>query len=306
MASDPSKAQVAPASPPLTSAPVSPLPPVRPRPVRWPVWCVAAAATLVVAYFGSHWFAFRSSHSLTEDAFVEAHIVNIAPEMVSGRIVRYLVEENDQVEQGQLLAELDPIHYRDQVEQARGKLELAEAELQRQEAGLAKLKKEVPLQIDVAKETLAGARTEEARANDNLKLTTNEVNKSIEESQAAVTLSKANHTLAKQEFDRFMALAAQDATTQRKAQEATRAHDAAKAEVRVADARLAKAEAARTRIDVAHRDVELARTLVAKAAKALDLAETGRDQIREVELLVRVKKEMVKDARIGLDSAEHL
>jgi membrane fusion protein (multidrug efflux system) len=225
--------------------------------------------------------------------------------MVSGRIVRFRVEENDRVEQGQVLAEIDPIHYGDQVEQARGKLDLAEAELKRQEAGLAKLKKEVPLQIDVAEQTLAGARTEEARAKDNLKLTKDEVNKTIDEAKAAVEVAKANLTLAKQEYDRWTTLAAQDATTKRKAQEVTRAHGAAQAELRLADARLAKAEAARTRIEVATRDLEVARTVVAKAGKALDLARTGYDQIREVEQMVEVKKEMVKDARISLDTAEH-
>jgi membrane fusion protein (multidrug efflux system) len=194
---------------------------------------------------------------MTEDAFVEAHIVNVAPEMVSGRIVRFYVEENDRVEQGQILAEIEPIHYRDQVEQARGKLDLAEAELKRQEAGLAKLKKEVPLQIDVA-------------AN------------SVEEERAAVEVAKANRTLAKQEYDRFTTLAAQDASTLRRAQEVTRAYDAAKAEVRLSDSRLAK------------------------AGKALDLANTGYDQIREVELMVGVRKETVKDAKIALDSAEHV
>src|SRR5207249_4836699 len=120
-------------------------------------------------------------HSTTDDAFVEAHIVNVAPEMVSGRIVRFLVEENDTVEQGQVLAETEPVHYRDQVEQARGKLDLAEAGLKHQEAGLAKLRKEVPLQINVAQQTLAGARTEEARGRDSLKLTADEVQKTIEE-----------------------------------------------------------------------------------------------------------------------------
>jgi membrane fusion protein (multidrug efflux system) len=259
----------------------------------------------VAAYFGLQWWSGRVSHSITEDAFVEAHIINVAPEMVSGRVVRFLVEEDDRVEQGQVLAEIEPIHYRDQVEQARGKLDLAEAELKRQEAGLVKLQKEVPLQIDVARQTLAGARTEEARAKDNLKLTTDEVNKTIEEAKAAVEVAKADLTLAKQEFDRFTTLADQDATPKRKAQEVTRAHDAAKAELRLADARLAKAEAARTRIEVATRDLEVARTLVTKADKALDLAETGHDQVREVELMVGVKKEMVKDAQIALETAEH-
>src|SRR5204862_6004792 len=186
-------------------------------------WCAAAGMAIAAAYFGMNW-TYRLAHSITEDAFVEAHIVNVAPEMVSGRVVRFMVEENDQVKQGQVLAEIEPIHYRDQVEQARGKLDLAEAELKRQEAGLAKLKKEVPLQIDVAKQTLAGARTEEARANDALKLTTDEVIKTIEEAQAAVGVAKANSVLAKQEYDRWTVLAAQDATTTRKAQEVTRAY----------------------------------------------------------------------------------
>jgi membrane fusion protein (multidrug efflux system) len=260
---------------------------------------------LAAAYFGFHWWSSRLSRSITDDAFVEAHIVNVAPEMVSGRIVRFLVEENDHVQQGQVLAEIEPIHYRDQVEQGRGKLDLAEAELKRQQAGLVKLKKEVPLQIDVAKQTLAAAQTDEARAKDNLKLTTDEVNKTIDEAQAAVGVAKANLTLAKQEYDRWTTLAAQDATTLRKAQEVTRAHDAAKAELRLADARLAKAEAARTKIEVARRDLEVSQSLVAKASKAVNLAETGYDQIREVEQMVEVKKEMVKDARISLDTAEH-
>src|SRR5262249_55246577 len=171
---------------------------------------------------------------------------------------------------------------------------------------LVKLRKEVPLQIDVARQTLAGARTEEARAKDALRLTTDDVNKSIDEAKAAVELGKANLTLARQEYDRFTELAAQDAAPKRRAQEVTRAYDAARAGLRLADARLAKAEAARTKIEVANRDLEVARTGVAKASKALDLAKTGDDQIREVELMVGVKKETVTDAKIGLESAEHV
>jgi membrane fusion protein (multidrug efflux system) len=268
-------------------------------------WCAVGVVALVAAYFGFHWFNYRASHSITEDAFIEAHIVNIAPQMVSGRIVAFHVEENDRVEQGQVLAEIEPIHYRDQVEQARGKLDLAQAELKRQEAGLAKLENEVPLQIGVAAETLAVARTEETRAKDALKLTTDEVNRTIEEAQAGVEVAKANAVLAKQEYERWTALAAKGAATPQKAEEVTRAYDTAKAEKRLTDAKLAKAEAARTRIAVAKRDLEGAQSQVAKANKALDLAKTGFDQIRETKLLVAVKKEMVNDAQIALDSAQH-
>src|SRR5262249_27716246 len=93
---------------------------------------------------------------------------------------------------------------------------------------------------------------------------------------------KANLVLAKQEYERFTDLAAQDATTKRKAEEVTRANDAAREELRLANARLAKTQ------------------------KMLDLAKTGNDQIREVKLLVGVKKEAVKDAQISLDSAKHV
>src|SRR5262249_4073622 len=84
-----------------------------------------------------------------------------------------------------------------------------------------------------------------------------------------------------------------------------RAYEATKAERRLADAKLAKAEAARTRIAVANRDLEVAQSLVAKAKKALDLAKTGNDLIEETRLLVKVKEEMVTDARIARDSARH-
>src|SRR5262245_54780974 len=111
---------------PATTPAVSPPAPSR-HPLRWAVWCAVGAMVIVASYFGMHWWTYRLAHSITNDAFVEAHIVNVAPEMVSGRIVRFLVEENDRVEQGQVLAEIEPVHYRDQVEQARGKLDLAEA-----------------------------------------------------------------------------------------------------------------------------------------------------------------------------------
>ena len=76
---------------------------------------LAAVALLV----GIRWWQGRSSLSITDDAFVEAHIVNLAPEMVSGRIVRLLVDENDRVERGQVVAEIDPVPYRDKVSAGR-------------------------------------------------------------------------------------------------------------------------------------------------------------------------------------------
>jgi membrane fusion protein (multidrug efflux system) len=51
--------------------------------------------------------------------------------------VRYLVEENDRVEKDQVLAEIDTVPYYDQVEVSRKKVDVAQAEFDRQEASLA-------------------------------------------------------------------------------------------------------------------------------------------------------------------------
>src|SRR5207248_62715 len=137
----------------------------------------------------------------------ETHVVNIAPESVSGRVVRFTADENDRVEAGQVLAEIDPTPYRDQVELARAKLTTAEAELKRQEIALARLKMDVPLQIEIAKRTLAAARADGARTEESLKVTEDEVERGIDESKAALDVAKADLALAQIEYDRYSDLA---------------------------------------------------------------------------------------------------
>jgi membrane fusion protein (multidrug efflux system) len=263
-----------------------------------------------VAPFAYAYWSQRLNHSITDDAFVEAHIVNVAPQSVSGHIVRFLVEENERVhgprdgKPGQLLAEIDPVPYRDQVNIARSKVDTARAELRRQEAGLARLREEVPIQIEIARRSLAAARADQAKAKEALKLTEDEVEHGIDEAKAALTATKADLVLAEQEYTRYTNLEKEMAAPQRRAQQVTQERDAARARRDLAVAKLAKAEAARTQIEVAKRTLEAAEKMTQKAAKGVDLAETGNAQIREVELLTAVKKEDVEDARRALEAAE--
>src|ERR1700721_1601526 len=95
-----STASASPAPPSSTSAPSSEMPWQRNARRFWSIAVVAVVAIVLIAW----WVIERATTSITDDAFIEAHIVNIAPEAVSGRLDRYLVEENDRVESGQLLA----------------------------------------------------------------------------------------------------------------------------------------------------------------------------------------------------------
>ena len=291
----------------------------RPRPRRFnpPVVANGFAPGLILAIvlliallavslpFAMSWINYRRTHSITDDAFVEAHIINVGPQVVSGRVVRYLVDENDRVEQGQVLAEVDPIPYRDKVNVARAQLDAAQAELARQRADLDRVRKEVPIQIEIARRTFAAAEADRAKAEESLKLTRDEVEKGIDEARAGVKAAQASLTLAELEYTRFTRLEQQGASTPQRQQQVTQSRDSAVAQVDLAEARLAKAVADLTQIDVARRTLEAAQKAEQKAAKGIDLAETGNDQIRELELLVKVKEQTVEQARRALEAAEN-
>jgi membrane fusion protein (multidrug efflux system) len=268
------------------------------------LWLAALAVAAVAAAFAGRWWLQRAGQSATDDAFVEAHVVNVAPEMVSGRIVRFSVAENDKVEQGQPLAEIDPTHYQDQVDLAKSKLDTATAELRRQEASLARLRKEVPIQIAVAKQTLAAAAADQAKAEEALELTREEVAKTIDAARASRRAAEASEVLARQEYVRSRKLYGEEVYSQRKHQHATRERDAARAELDKADAGLSKALAENRRIDTAQKTVEAARAATKRAEGGVGLAELGHDQVREAELFTAVKRESVEDARRSLQSAE--
>jgi membrane fusion protein (multidrug efflux system) len=283
-------------------------PEVRKRPFR-PGRLVALALGVGLVVVGLMallpWVEYRRAHSITDDAFVEAHIVNVAPEIVSGRIIRFLADENDSVRQGQVVAEIDPIPYRDKVNVAQAQLDSAKAELARQRADLDRVRKEVPIQIEIARRTYAAATADRARAEESLKLTGDEVEKGIDEARAGVKASQAALTLAELEYTRFTRLEQTGASTLQRQQQVTQSRDSATAQLEASQAKLAKALASRTQIDVARRALEAAQKSEQKAAKGVDLAETGYDQIHELELLVKVKEQSVEQAKRTLEAAEN-
>src|SRR5262249_55008034 len=142
------------------------------------------------------------------------------------------------------------------------------------------------------------------RAQDALKLTGYEVATGIDEAQAGHEAAKAALLLAEQEYTRYTNLQKEQAAPLRRVQEVTQARDVAEARRKLAAAKLAKAGADWMQIDVAKRTLEAAEKAPQKAAKGVDLAETGHAQIREVELLTAVKKEDVEDALRALEATE--
>jgi membrane fusion protein (multidrug efflux system) len=81
------------------------------------------AAVLV----GLHYYAGAQSFQSTDDAFVDGHIVNVAPQ-VAGRVSRVLVNDNQMVKKGDLLVEIDPRDFQAALRQKEAAQQSAQAQ----------------------------------------------------------------------------------------------------------------------------------------------------------------------------------
>jgi membrane fusion protein (multidrug efflux system) len=77
----------------------------------------AAAVALVVIVAGVVWWLHVRHYESTDDAFIDAHIVHLSPQ-VSGRVTRIYVNDNQQVSKGQALVEIDPADVQAKLAQA--------------------------------------------------------------------------------------------------------------------------------------------------------------------------------------------
>ncbi|HEY0793303.1 MAG TPA: HlyD family secretion protein [Chthoniobacterales bacterium] len=91
---------------PRGTAPVRPEKPARGgRSLR--LTLMMAAAVIAAVLFGLHFYAQSQMYQGTDDAFIEGHIISVAPK-VAGRVEQVLVNDNQLVRKGDLMAVLDP------------------------------------------------------------------------------------------------------------------------------------------------------------------------------------------------------
>jgi membrane fusion protein (multidrug efflux system) len=91
------------------------------------------AAVVALAVVGPRYYRYAVAHESTDDAFIEGHVIPISPKVAS-HVARVLVDDNQHVNIGDLLVELDPRDFQAQVAQARANLAAAQAEAVRARA----------------------------------------------------------------------------------------------------------------------------------------------------------------------------
>ena len=89
---------------------------------------VPTVTAIIFLFFGIYFTIHSIFYQSTDDAFVEGHIVSIAPR-VEGPVLNLLIDDNQHVKKGDLLLEIDPKDYEVKLNQTKAKLEEAKASL---------------------------------------------------------------------------------------------------------------------------------------------------------------------------------
>ncbi len=114
------------------SAPTAAAKPAR-HPPRWiqrlAIGVLAALVLTAILIFGVPWIRLTLNTVSTDDAYVNGHVTFVAAR-VSGQIARVLVDDNNRVHKGDLLAQLDKEPYEDEVAVKRAAVDTAKADLQ--------------------------------------------------------------------------------------------------------------------------------------------------------------------------------
>jgi len=109
------------------TAPTPAGPPRRRR--RLVLAVLAAAGLVVVCLVGIPWVRLALSTVSTDDAYVNGHVTFVAPR-VAGQISRVLVDDNNRVRKGELVAQIDKEPFEIAVAQKKAAVDTANADLQ--------------------------------------------------------------------------------------------------------------------------------------------------------------------------------
>jgi len=216
---------------------------------------IIAAVVVLILGVGA-WLWLTAGRESTDDAQVEAHVTPIAAR-VGGTILQVPAPDNQQVEAGALLAQIDPRDY----ELA---LSRAQAELANAQAELAVAQANVPITSATATSSVSNARGGLAQAEAGI----SEAEQGLEAARARLTTAQAkvreqeaNAAKAARDVERLRPLLSKQEISQQQF-----------------DAATADAEAKRAAADSAQSQVQEAEAAIRSAQSRLVQAQAGREQ----------------------------
>ena len=96
---------------------------------------IGAAILAASLATGTYYYEFVAPYESTDDAFIEAHVTPIAPQ-VAGRVEKLFVRDNQEVKSGDVLLQIDPSDFQAELDQAQAALAAANGQLKQANAQL--------------------------------------------------------------------------------------------------------------------------------------------------------------------------
>jgi membrane fusion protein (multidrug efflux system) len=233
---------------------VEPARPARRRPVyKRPAFLIAAAVVLLVAAIvGVRYWLYARSHESTDDAFIDGRIVQVSPK-VSGYVAKVYVKDNQEVKEGDLIAELDARDYEVRLDQARAALETGLAQQRQAQAGVELTRANARANVQQAAAVVQQARTGVATARASAAAERSRISQSsaavttaqagVEQARSQVAAAEAESTRANADVQRYQALYERDEISRQRLDQAIAAARTADAQLAAARQRVAAAEA---------------------------------------------------------------
>ncbi len=257
----------------------------------------AGLTVLVLAIAGvAVWLAVTAGRETTDDAQVDAHVTQISSR-VGGTVTKVAIEDNQPVEAGAILVELDPRDYQVAVEKARA--ELADAE-----ASAVAARSNVPITSTTAAGNEATARGGLTHAQSGIAAAEKEIEAArarLVTAQARLREAEANAAKAARDVERLRGLLAKDEVSQQQFDSVTAAAEAQKAAADSARSQVAEADAG---IRVAESKLAQARAAELQARAELQTAQTGPSQVTATKARASSAEARVQQARANLAQAE--
>jgi len=242
------------------------------------------------------WVWATAGRESTDDAQVDAHVTQIAAR-VPGTVANVLVHDNQQVDAGAVLIELDPRDYKAAVDKARA--ELADAE-----ATAVAAQSTVPITSTAATSNVLTARGGVMQAQSGVTASEKEIEAArarLITAQARLREAEANAAKASRDVERLRGLLAKDEISRQQFDNATAAAQAQTAAADSARSQVAEAEAG---IRVAESKLVQAHAGEQQAHAELQSAQTAPSQITATKARASSAEARVMQARANLAQAE--
>ena len=256
---------------------------------------LVGVALLLIVAAGAWWWT-SQGHESTDDAQVDAHMTQIASR-VGGTLLRVAVSDNQVVDAGTVLAEVDPRDYQVAVDKARA--ELADAE-----AGAIAAQSNVPITSTSTESGVSAAQGVVDQLRSAVDTASKEVDVArvrIRAAESRLREAEANATRSRRDVERLKGLLAKDEVSQQQYDAAVAAADAQAAATDTARAQIAEAEAGIRMAESRQTQVQAGEP---SARAALRNAQTGPEQVTAMRARAASAQAHVEQAKATLAQAE--